>query len=107
MTWESDRLSELRLLIEALCEESITPEQMVRLEEMIVADPEAKAFYVRYMHLQSDLRRKFGGMLPEGDLIRRLRVAPRRRFHAPWKRRAAAAAGLLLRVGLAAALLPP
>jgi hypothetical protein len=105
MTRESDRSVELRLLIEALCEDSITPEQMARLEEMVLADREAKTFYIKYMHLQSDLRRKFGGVLPEGDFVRRLWIVPPRRPSASWKRRATAAAVVLLLVGLGAAFL--
>ena len=35
-------LAELRALLDALCEESITPEQVGRLEELVLAHPEAE-----------------------------------------------------------------
>ncbi len=53
-------INEARALIEALCEESITPEQLRRLEELVIDDANVLAFYIQSMHLQSDLRRKFG-----------------------------------------------
>jgi hypothetical protein len=51
---------ELRLLLEALCEESITPAQMQRLEELVLSHPEAEAFYVQYLSLQADLIGRVG-----------------------------------------------
>jgi len=56
---ESD---ELRVLLDALCEETITAEQMRRLEELVLGHPEAEAYYVQYMNLYADLARNFGGM---------------------------------------------
>jgi ferric-dicitrate binding protein FerR (iron transport regulator) len=64
MSGPLEDLTELRTLLEALCEESITPEQVARLEELVLAHPEAEAFYVQYMSLQADLARHFG--LPAG-----------------------------------------
>jgi hypothetical protein len=95
---------ELRTLLDALCEETITPEQLARLEELVLAHPEAEALYVQRMSLHADLIRHFRG-LPE-----RAEPAPAdpaaepapRRGSRPWVRTAAVAAGL---AGLAAAVL--
>jgi hypothetical protein len=64
MTDEADRWEELRTLLEALCEERITPEQMERMEHLVLADPENEAFYLRFMHLHADVIREFAGVLP-------------------------------------------
>jgi Concanavalin A-like lectin/glucanases superfamily len=53
--------SELRDLLEALCEETITADQMRRLEDLILASPEAEAFYVQYVSMHADLHRHFVG----------------------------------------------
>jgi hypothetical protein len=53
--------AELRTLLDAMCEESITAEQMARLEELIQAHPDAEAYYVQYMNLFADLSRRFAG----------------------------------------------
>src|SRR5262249_25220536 len=57
---ESPILAELRTLLDALCEESITPEQLARLEELVLAHPEAEAFYVQFMSFHADLVRAIG-----------------------------------------------
>jgi hypothetical protein len=64
MTGEPDRWAELRTLLEALCEEQITPEQMARLEDLVLSDPENEAFYIKFVHLHADLIREFAGVLP-------------------------------------------
>jgi hypothetical protein len=46
---------ELKVLLNALCDETISPEQMKRLEELILGHPEAEAYYVQYMALHADL----------------------------------------------------
>jgi hypothetical protein len=53
-------LADLRALLDALCEESITAEQLRRLEELVLAHPEAEAYYVQYMSLHADLAGCFG-----------------------------------------------
>ncbi|AGA31610.1 LamG-like jellyroll fold domain-containing protein [Singulisphaera acidiphila] len=68
MMREPDRDTELRTLLEALCEESITPEQMARLEAMMMADPGAEILYLEFMQIQSDLLREFGGARSGADL---------------------------------------
>jgi hypothetical protein len=62
MTGPSPELAELRGLLDALCEESITPEQVRRLEELVLAHPEAEALYVQYMSLYADLSRRFAAL---------------------------------------------
>src|SRR5262249_28447795 len=47
--------AELAELLDALCEETISPEQMRRLEELVLSHPEAEAYYVQYMALHADL----------------------------------------------------
>src|SRR3954447_26795123 len=64
MTGEPDRWAEMRTLVEALCEDRITPEQMARLEHLVLTDPENEAFYLRIMHLHADLVHEFAGVLP-------------------------------------------
>lgn len=64
MTREPDRFGELRGLLEALCEEAITPEQVARLEALVLADPEAEIYYINYVQMQVDLLREFGAVAP-------------------------------------------
>jgi hypothetical protein len=54
---ESPVIAELHQLLDALCEESITPEQQHRLEELVLNHPEAEAYYVRFMSFYADLIR--------------------------------------------------
>jgi hypothetical protein len=62
MTSPFPGFTELRGLLDALCEESITAEQMRRLEELVLAHPEAEAYYVQYMSLFADLSRHFAAL---------------------------------------------
>src|SRR5262249_31842971 len=95
---QSDRHAELRGLVEALCEESIAPEQMARLEEILRADPEAEEFYISSILVQSKLLQAFGGALPDlGGKSRGKR--------APW--RDAAEAEGALKPAVAADGMPP
>lgn len=64
MTGGPGRFDELRGLLEALCEETITPDQVARLETLVLADPEAEIYYLQYMQLQVDLLREFGTIAP-------------------------------------------
>ncbi|HEX3451141.1 MAG TPA: hypothetical protein VHS97_23000 [Isosphaeraceae bacterium] len=61
MTLEPERLNELPRLLEALCEERITPEEAARLEALVLADPRAEALYITYLTMQADLAREIGG----------------------------------------------
>jgi hypothetical protein len=61
MTRETDEIAELRGLLDALCEESITAAQVRRLEELVLARPEAEAYYVQYMGLYAALGRHYAG----------------------------------------------
>jgi hypothetical protein len=97
-------LAELRALLDALCEESISPEQVRRLEELVLNRPDAEAYYVQYMNLYADLSRaKHTKFVPKPSPA--VKVAP------PWRRRrlllwgsigvtGLIAAGLLLTFGL-------
>jgi hypothetical protein len=67
MTGTFRELPELRHLLDALCEESITAEQLRRLEELVLTYPEAEAFYVQFMNLHADLVGHFG-LLPTRSL---------------------------------------
>jgi hypothetical protein len=61
MNPESPVIAELRQLLDALCEEVITPEQQQRLEELVLNHPEAEAFYVQFMSFYADLIRSVTG----------------------------------------------
>ncbi len=67
MTRGPDRFDELRGLLEALCEDTITPNQVARLESLVLADPEAEIHYITYMQMQVDLLREFGAIPPRPD----------------------------------------
>jgi len=54
-------MAEFRALLDALCEETITPEQLRQLEQLVLAHPEAEAQYVQYLQMVADLARHFGG----------------------------------------------
>src|SRR5262249_17733599 len=50
---------DLKALLDALADESITPEQVSRLEALVLAHPEAEAQYVQYMSMVADLNWPF------------------------------------------------
>ena len=62
MTHPAGDFAELRALLDALCEETITAEQMQRLEQWVLSDPEAEAFYVQYINLHADMIGHFGAL---------------------------------------------
>jgi Concanavalin A-like lectin/glucanases superfamily/FecR protein len=70
MNLPPDEFDELRALLDALCEETITAEQVRRLEELVLRYPEAEAYYVQYMSLFADLGRHFA--VPGGRAERSL-----------------------------------
>jgi hypothetical protein len=41
---------ELADLCDAVIDDRLTPEQLARLEALVLAEPEAKRFYVEYLH---------------------------------------------------------
>jgi ferric-dicitrate binding protein FerR (iron transport regulator) len=47
---------ELQVLCEAIIEGTATPEQLHRLEELVLADAEARRFYVEYLHQHGSLQ---------------------------------------------------
>jgi hypothetical protein len=72
-----ERLAELRALLEALCDESCTPEQVQRIEELVLSHPQAEAFYVQYMGLHADIVRRFGSLPADtGEPMRGAAPAP-------------------------------
>jgi hypothetical protein len=62
MTPESPIINELKALLDALCEESITPDELKRLEALVLEHPEAEAYYVRFMGLYADLLSHVAGL---------------------------------------------
>ncbi len=64
MTRGPDRLAEPSRLLEMICEESFTHEQMRRLERILLADPEAQESSIKYVYRQVDLLRGLGGSMP-------------------------------------------
>jgi len=104
---------ELQILLDALCEESISPDQLARLEQLVLSHPEAEAHYVQYMSLVADLSRHFvaAPVRTEQSLRERVetirpvaepaRPVARRSWLRPWMAGAAALAGcVLLAIGL-------
>lgn len=57
--------AEMSGLLDALCEESITPEQVQRLERLVLTVPQAEAYYLQYMSLFADVSRRFTVPNPE------------------------------------------
>src|SRR6516225_3328148 len=97
-------LAELRSLLDALCEESISAEQLRRLEELVLSHPDAEAYYVQYMYLYADLSRA-KHVKPVREPVQAVKAG------SPWRRRrmlvwgsvgltGLVAAGLLLMAGM-------
>jgi hypothetical protein len=103
----ADEFDELRALLDALCEETITADQVVRLEAIVLSRPEAEAFYVQYMSQFAELSRRFAGRPAAAEQSIRDRLAGRTKSRAGPRRRGrwtvallAAAAGILAFVTL-------
>ena len=62
MTPESPVIAELQPLLDALVEECITPEQLRRLEELVLMHPEAEAHYIRFTTFYADLIGHIAGL---------------------------------------------
>jgi hypothetical protein len=56
-----DNFAELHELLDALCEERITEPQVRRLEELVLAHPEAEAHYVQFMSQYAELAQQCAG----------------------------------------------
>ncbi len=54
-----DHESELRELLEALCQGELSTEQQQQLEKLVVSDARLRRLYVRYVHMHVCLRRAF------------------------------------------------
>jgi len=70
VTPDSPIIAELRPLLDKLVEESISPAQMQRLEELVLNHPEAEAHYVQFMSFYADLIHHVAG-LPEPSTRKR------------------------------------
>ncbi|MFO0821629.1 MAG: hypothetical protein U0792_00550 [Gemmataceae bacterium] len=68
MNSESPILAELRDLLDRLVEESITPEQLRRLEELVLNYPEAERQYIQFMSFYADLVHHVAGLLDRPTL---------------------------------------
>lgn len=55
MSKKEVELAELALLMEALCEERLSTAEQMRLEEIVLSDPDAMQFYLNYSHLHGTL----------------------------------------------------
>tara|TARA_R110002111_G_scaffold254461_2_gene320130 strand:+ start:37756 stop:39912 length:2157 start_codon:yes stop_codon:yes gene_type:complete len=55
MSKKEVELAELSLLMEALCEERLSTVEKMRLEEIVLSDPDAMQFYLNYSHLHGTL----------------------------------------------------
>ncbi|WP_339732451.1 DUF1549 and DUF1553 domain-containing protein [uncultured Gimesia sp.] len=55
MSKKEVEIAELSLLMEALCEESLSAKESTRLEEIVLSDPDAMQFYLNYSHLHGTL----------------------------------------------------
>lgn len=71
MTLDEHTLAELKALIGALCEGALTESQAARLEQLVIADADARSFYVDFMHLHAGLAR-LSATDPEAELLARL-----------------------------------
>jgi hypothetical protein len=61
---------ELADLIEALCHGNITPAQTARLEQLVLSDPLARRYYVRYLHMHASLPQVLPMQEQENDQCR-------------------------------------
>lgn len=86
--------SELLELCGKARDNELTPEELARLEALLLDDPEARAFYRRFMHLQSALERSCPDMLAER------RPSVRASVRNGWYRAGAAAALVVLTASL-------
>ena len=98
MTASWDGLDELCPLCEAAIEGRLGPEQLARLEQLVLEHPEARRFYVEYMHQHASLR----WSVAEPGFLARVapEPAPLKRVRPRYAFALAAAAALLLAVGL-------
>lgn len=55
MSQHQRHLSELERLLEALCEDRLTPEEAARLEQLVLSSPEARWTYLTYLDLHGTL----------------------------------------------------
>jgi hypothetical protein len=83
--------AELTTLCDAVIEDRATAEQLARLETLVLQQPEAKRFYIEYLHQHGCLHwsaaqpalRDPSGVIPRPAAGSRETIA----LHSPWKRR--------------------
>lgn len=106
------QLAELSLLMEALCEERLTPAEQTRLEEIVLSDPEAMQFYLNYSHLHGTLHwdqaQGAEEAIPEASPVSETELTVTPRSASPGRRKylvpgltTACALGLMVLVGVA------
>ena len=97
---------ELRGLLDALCEQTITPEQAERLEELVMSHPEAEALYVQYLSLHADLATHLAALPCPTEQALHQRAADKAPARAKaWRPRRYVVAASLLGLAAAAAVL--
>ena len=106
MMMPTEDFTELSGLLDALCEETITADQMRRLEEILLRHPEAEAYYVQYMSLYADLARRFAAAPAPAPAVAGTVAAARPARRRTWAFLAGAAAAAAVAAALFVALSP-
>jgi hypothetical protein len=104
VTCPADEFDELRALIDALCEELITAEQVQRLETIVLSRPDAEAFYVQSMSQFAELSRRFAGRPAAAEQSLRDRLAGRTELKPAPRRQNRWAVRLLVAAAVAAGI---
>ena len=89
--WSAD----LHALCEAVVEVRLTPEQSQRLEQLVLEQPEARRFYVEYLHQHACLHWSSAASASEGPPLLALRAPEASEALRPQRRRLFWAAGVL------------
>jgi len=115
MTLGTNTRTELRALLDAMCEESFDDAQLDRLEQLLAESEEARAFYVEYMSMHASPERYVvGDTLESHDAPMALAISrtsttqvggPAARGAGGWLSPLAIAAGVALAAAVALALL--
>lgn len=98
--------SALLLLLEALCEERLTPEQHARLDRAVVTDPEARRLYLEYVELHGMLYWDTAVAAPAEQPLIPVAVADPHSVFTPQSRRFVAAVCAAAVIVIAAAVVP-
>jgi ferric-dicitrate binding protein FerR (iron transport regulator) len=65
----ADKQNELRNLLQHLSDGSLSPEDAVRLNDLLHGDPEACELYLEHVTLDAHLRHELGATRPSGELL--------------------------------------